>query len=142
MLFVGIEGGNKKERDIAESVVRWCISKLLPKIRNLKVVVKLRSLDIYGFCNTIDDDDRWYVLEVNRGMNLYDLISTLCHEMVHVKQYVKGEMKYDWRSGKTRWKAKLISDDVEYLDQPWEKEAYKLEEDLAKECFREIDVKI
>jgi hypothetical protein len=53
--------------------------------------------------------------------------------MVHIKQYVKGELG-DFR----QWKSRKISDKTEYYDLPWEKEAYRLEERLAMECFKEL----
>ena len=74
-------------------------------------------------------------------MKIFDLISALCHEMVHVKQYARKELRdvYDgaWHVG-TMWKKSPKNwDNVEYMEQPWEKEAYRLEVPLAIECFRE-----
>jgi hypothetical protein len=50
--------------------------------------------------------------------------------MVHVKQYAKGELKERYKYGhKQLWKGKDHSD-TDYWDQPWEKEAYKLQDEM------------
>ena len=138
---VVVTGGSKAEKEIVEKAVYWCIKKLLPRVRTLDIEVSIRKLNVYGYCLE-GDNNRHFELEIKKGLSLYDLISTVCHEMVHVKQYAKREMSFDYDSGRTRWKAKLIADSVKYEDQPWEKEAFKLEEDLALQCFKEIKVSV
>lgn len=138
---VVVIGGSKTEKQVVEKAVQWCIKKLLPRVRTLDIEVRIRKLNVCGYCLE-GDTNRKFELEIKKGMKLYDLISTVCHEMVHVKQYAKREMSLDYNSGRTRWKAKLISENTKYLDQPWEKEAFKLEENLAIECFKEIEVSL
>ena len=55
----------------------------------------------------------------------------LAHEMVHLKQFVRGEL-CDYETGRVQWKTRSFGR-VHYNDQPWEKEAYRLEEKLYKE---------
>ena len=74
-----------------------------------------------GTC--IDGDEREYFIEVNREQPLIDLCVTLCHEMVHVKQYIRKELFSDVNFYKTR---------EEYLNLPWEVEAYEKQEILYK----------
>jgi hypothetical protein len=45
-------------------------------------------------------------------------METVAHEMVHVKQYAKGELT------EQSWQGKLINPKQEYWDQPWEIEAH------------------
>jgi hypothetical protein len=52
--------------------------------------------------------------------------------MVHLKQFVKGEL-CDYENKKVQWKSKLLPDDMCYEDMPWEKEAYRLETKLYNE---------
>lgn len=57
-------------------------------------------------------------------------IKTLSHELVHAKQYLRGEITgYDriWRQGRKKIDCSHIKDEKEY---PWEQEAYKLEDEL------------
>ena len=134
MNMVEVKGGPAKEREIVEQTVYWCIKKLMPRVRTLDIEVKLTKCDAYGYC-LMTDNHKTFELEIRKGMNLYDLISTVCHEMVHVKQYYRKEMDDD----SNRWKSKQLSD-MDYMDRPWEKEAFRMEEKLAVECFKNIAI--
>ncbi len=58
------------------------------------------------------------------------MMQTLAHEMVHAKQYLRGEL-----SGYSlEWKGKECTDD-QYKTAPWEQEAYELEKKLYDKCF-------
>lgn len=135
MNTVEVIGGPAKEREIVEKTVHWCIKKLLPRVRTLDIEVKLTKCNAYGYC-LMTDNHKTFELEICKSMNLYDLISTVCHEMVHVKQYYRKEMNGDFN----KWKTQKIKESVDYMDLPWEKEAFRMEEKLAIECFKEISV--
>lgn len=137
MNFVEVKGGTKKEREVVQATISWCLRKLLPRVRTLDIEAKLTKCNAYGYC--LSTDRRNFELEIRKGMNLFDLIATVCHEMVHVKQYAKDELKETWDGHK--WKSKKVGD-VDYMDQPWEKEAFRLEESLAMECFKELKVSL
>lgn len=64
-------------------------------------------------------------LMINPSQSLRSSLLTLAHEMVHVKQYVTGEMK-DSSKGidYTVWKNKLVEiSSMNYYDLPWEVDA-------------------
>lgn len=70
---------------------------------------------------------------INIAKNSYDYtypfnerILTLCHELVHAKQFIKGELS---GSG-TVWKGVDMSLIRDIKNQPWEQEAFKLEVEL------------
>ena len=63
-------------------------------------------------------------------MNEEDYIRTLLHELVHLRQWVKGTLKM--KSGKFHWQGKNISE-IEYLNQPHEIEAFSEEKTLYNE---------
>lgn len=141
MNTIEVIGGKVKEREIVEATIAWCIKKMMPRIRTLEIEVKIKELgEAMGYCLE-GDTNREFQLEIKKGLSLYDLISTVCHEMVHVKQYAKGELRYRVQGGQ-QWKAKAISEKTEYMDLPWEKEAFKLERGLAIQCFEEISVSL
>lgn len=141
MNSVEVIGGKIKEREIVEATVAWCIKKMMPRLRTLDIEVRIKDLKkAMGYCME-GDSNRQFELEIKKGMNLYNLIITVCHEMVHVKQYAKGELRYK-SSGARQWKANIISNKTEYMDLPWEKEAFKMERDLAIQCFEEISVSL
>lgn len=67
---------------------------------------------------------REFVIQLKSRRSLKSTLITLAHEMVHVKQFAKGELN----PSNDRWKGKKIdTDKVEYSDLPWEIEASSLE---------------
>ena len=92
----------------------------------VKVIVT-NKIDVYGYCSieSYDDQDNVceLVMEVQTGQSNDEIIHTLAHEMVHIRQYVRGHLNEDM----TRWKGKEIdSESIDYDDHPWEIEAEKL----------------
>lgn len=75
-----------------------------------------------GLCEAIDK--RNFIIDVALYGNW---ITTLAHEFVHVKQFARGELN----EGLTRWKNKN-HEKTEYWDQPWEKEARRLQGKLVE----------
>jgi hypothetical protein len=134
---VSVTGGKKFERDIVEQTVAFCIRKMMPRLRTLDIEIKVKKLkDAMGYC-MMGDTNRDFELEIKSGMGMYDLISTVCHEMVHVKQYARKEIWLD-RDYNQRWKRSRVSSNTEYMDLPWEKEAFRQERALAVECFESM----
>lgn len=83
-----------------------------------------------GMVNQIDD--RELILGVYSRLDMYALFQTLAHEMVHVKQLAKGQLKYHTqRNGKVvfKWLGKTYKKD--YYDSPWELEAFGRQHLLA-----------
>lgn len=66
-----------------------------------------------------------FVIELDRQKKLKSILKCLAHEMTHVKQYAKGELKFHDHDLVTFKKEKYIDDD--YWLSPWEIEAYGYE---------------
>lgn len=81
---------------------------------------------------TLQNSLKKYEVRLFHSSDIYDMIATVLHEMVHIKQFRVGELGYTpvltWHDG-TR------ANDVEYDKQPWEKEAFKLEKKLVKKLL-------
>ena len=107
---------------------------------DIKLTKGLRKKEqAYGFCHIVDDSlskPREFCIELDTSMSYpFDQILTwLAHEMVHLKQFVRKEL-WDYESGRVQWKSRSYGR-VHYDDQPWEKEAYRLEGELY-EMFEE-----
>ena len=70
-------------------------------------------------------DRREANIEISWQQPLPDLMVTLAHELVHAKQYIRGEL-----SGKHRaWRGKCHVN-TQYDQLPWEQEAYQWEQTL------------
>jgi len=72
-------------------------------------------------------------------VSLMEMATTLAHEMVHVKQIAKGQMKFLPGDAKI-WKGKRYSKKTKYLDMPWEIDAFSKQELLLRRAI-EIDTK-
>jgi len=66
--------------------------------------------------------------------NMIYMATTLAHEMVHVRQLAKGQMKF--AKNKSRiWMGKRYKASTPYLDQPWEVDAYSKQELLLRRAI-------
>jgi len=106
-------------------------------MKGLDITVRLKTLDgdAYGYCLADDDESRVdrpraFELEIEKNMPLRRVLETICHEMVHVKQYARGELYEGSRIPKHRWQGKWLDKDPDYWDQPWEIEAHGREAGL------------
>ena len=107
-------------------------------VKNITLDIKLtkdlkKKEKAYGYCHIIDDNlnrPREFMIEVDASMKYpFDqILIWIAHEMVHLKQFVRGEL-CDYETGRVRWKKRMYGR-VHYEDQPWEREAYRLEEKL------------
>ena len=123
MIFV--TGGNFKQRQITYDLVEFAWKKLMPRIINCEINVILKNMVVYeGTC--IDTDVRQYEIEISKYLTGDDFITTVFHEMVHVKQYVRKELFSECNFYSTR---------DEYLNLPWEIEAYQTQETLLEEWY-------
>ena len=129
MNYIEVIGGNKFQKHTAEVVVGQMIQALMPRMRTLEITVNIKKLtgDAVGWC-MMEDTNREFTIDVHNKLTLKDFVTTICHEMVHVKQYARKET---CGYGK-KWKGKKIAPKTSYYDLPWEKEAYKLQDNLAQ----------
>jgi hypothetical protein len=74
---------------------------------------------------------------IDTAMSIENLIITLAHEMVHVKQYARGQITHGKNLKSKFWMGQKIKS--QYYDSPWEVEAYSRERVLANKIFQIID---
>lgn len=137
MNYIEIKGGTKAEKVIVQKTVDYCLKTLLPRYRTLELEIKLKNIkdDAVGYC-LMGDTNRQFEIEIQRGMSVKDIVTTVCHEMVHVKQYARKEMDdHLTSSGRAKWRGKLVKSDTKYYDLPWEIEAYEMQDDLADDIW-------
>jgi hypothetical protein len=141
MLYLNISG--KRHRRLCKSVVEWFMSKYLPR-HLIEVSVVHRGLlreGVYGWCTVEDCDSRprSFLIDIHNGLDVDDYTRTLLHELWHVKQFVRGDLR-DKRS-KRYWKNSDISD-IDYCDDPSETEAHEMESSLFSEYLLDTTPKI
>lgn len=132
---IDVFGSTKRKRELAERVVTFAKHKLFPKTQYVILDVELipnlvDKQGVAGCCGNAGD--RQFEILVDSKQSYDDFVSTILHEMVHVKQYIKGELK-EAAQFASIWKKKKYERDHEYHDRPWEIEAYALEKVLLEQ---------
>ena len=98
-------------------------------LNNVNIKVKVVTGDAPSGLCIIDEYNnqnkpRSFTIEINKNQSKLEILNAVAHEMVHVKQYVYGELNEQMSS----WLGQKIDcDEVDYFEQPWEVEAYNLE---------------
>lgn len=119
-----------------EAVIRAAVlfygKKLLPTLyKKITVTINYNKdipVEFEAETNWMDKNvfPKQFEISLCRGVkNFRKILQTLAHEMVHVKQFAKGEI-YDHKYRRTfKWGKKHFNIDKEdYWDLPWEIEAY------------------
>jgi len=129
-----IQGGFKGQRNRVIDVMTFCTDELLPLHRTLDIDVQLspleRNCNAMGQCLHVQGNE--FQIEIDSMQKLYDLILTVCHEMVHVNQYARKHLVEDFP--KSYWHGECHSDARCY---PWEIEAWKLQKPLAHSYIKQ-----
>lgn len=125
---IEVTGGKAYQRKYAQSIAHFCIEKLMPRMQTLDVNIVLKSIkdkeNTLGYC--LSQTNREFEIEIDKSLPLRTLLTTVAHEMVHVKQYARGELKGDYVWHNKTYNPKR----VDYWDEPWEIEAHGREAGL------------
>jgi DNA-binding transcriptional ArsR family regulator len=148
-MIITISGGNTSLRNLAHSLIEYCGAKLLsPTIRKSLIVDLEFSRTLYkedGLLGEIDFNDsnhrpKEFTITVDCTVPKRRIMETIAHEMVHLKQYAKGELIDLERSGKTRWQKQIVTSQTNYWDLPWEIEAHGRELGLFVRWAEQLDL--
>lgn len=126
MNYVEVRGGKAYQRDYVEKMVNYCITMLMPRMKSLDITVVLKDLkgSAFGYC--LSETTRDFEIEVDSKLTLRKMLTTVAHEMVHVKQYARRELTGDYT-----WQGRTYNPkNCNYWDQPWEIEAHGRETGL------------
>lgn len=84
------------------------------------------------------NEKKLILMRLESKLNLERLVEVIAHEMVHVKQTVRGQLSSNGIS--TFWRGKkVICSKINYYDRPWEIEAWSKQTLLTIKVFRLID---
>ena len=91
---------------------------------NIDLSIEFQTLkkEQYGFCDYEEDE---VIIIISKRLSVKDIIRTLFHELVHVRQYESKRLKHNGI-----WEGRTY--DCEYDKLPWEVEAFELEERMMK----------
>lgn len=118
-----------------ERATLFYAKELIPNTRirnNCTIRIKFDSkMNNYGSCGAegynTRNQPRLFSIEIHPGLGASGILSTLAHEMVHVKQLIFHETNDDL----SIWKGKRFNSDlVDYWEHPWEIDAHGRESGL------------
>lgn len=124
---------SKKKKKFLEQLMQSYVRQL--KLENSKhqVVVMLQPDDVDitldGYTVPSDDPNITLVVLPSKAKPI-KMALALAHEMVHVKQLAKGQLKIHHK-GYT-WRGKAYPSKTPYAERPWEVEAYAKQEHLMQ----------
>jgi hypothetical protein len=124
---VDMRNGNRK--DMIEGCLRVFIRELkLEKSKTQLFVFSKKDFEkeqgcagmVYPYAEGL------ITMDLDSRMSVEKLIEVVAHEMVHVKQIAKGQLKYVGK--KMFWKGQRVyPKKMSYYDHPWEIEAWKMQ---------------
>ena len=130
-MYLLATSGYGYRKQLCEDVVDWFITKFLPR-HKLHIGIEHKGLkreEAYGFCD-VDTDygdihrPRDFSIDLQAHMSHQLYVTTLLHELVHLKQWVIGSLRE--KRGRMYYDKELVNN-YEYLYQPHEIEARKEE---------------
>jgi Zn-dependent peptidase ImmA (M78 family) len=106
----------KNKENLICDAIAYGMAKLFPHESDVYINIEaIRKQGVCGDCMFEDDKD--FTIRLNKSLSLSDLVTTVLHELVHVKQYLEG-MVMDTESA--------------YEDRWQEVEAHALEKELTE----------
>lgn len=124
---------------LCKEAIKWYGKHLLGNrlYHNIEITIEFDDSDlnknVYGYCDWNDTNDRArdFTITINPNLGKRNMLLVLAHEMVHVKQYAKGELKDFVRVKRVKWKGKVYNEEnLDYWECPWEIEAHGREKGL------------
>ena len=136
---------NKSKYDM-ETICKLILTKILG-IEDVELYVYTNDKQVSMFDNanieirailTMQPMPHTYTLFLKSNVIYSELLSIICHEMVHLKQY--EQKKLFLKDKKFFWNNQEYSPEIPYWNRPWEiearKEQYKIEKEVKKLYFK------
>jgi hypothetical protein len=148
-MIINIEGSTENKRKYIKQAAKY-FEKLLFKRKIPTLVLNVELIHNLKKKETREGDCVWedrrtkprvFTVRLDSNTHLSDLIETFGHEMVHVKQYARGELKDHIIDHDTvYWYGEEYdSSKFHYYDWPWEIEAAGRERGLYIRYMEEFD---
>lgn len=146
-MFVSVTGSGKVKREMVEDISHFALSLLAPRLVgkltiDIELINDLRGKEqLAGDCIWEDSTyrPREFIMRVDSSQSLQEMLETVAHEMVHVKQYARGELKdLSYSCRVCKWKGKTLEwEKIHYYDHPWEIEAHGRERGIFVRWFEQ-----
>ena len=139
-MFITVTGSGSKKREMAGDIAYFCGLHLMPRLEN-KLFVNINLIRNLRIKEGLSGDAIWedqctrpreFTVRIDSTLDTQGMLETVAHEMVHVKQYARGELKDFARAANLcKWKGIIVEwEKINYYDLPWEIEAHGRERGL------------
>lgn len=145
-MVVSVTGSSKSKREMAEDIAHFSLGILAPRLGakleiDIVLINNLRNKEgIAGDCTWEDRSyrPREFTIRIDSSQSKQELLETIAHEMVHVKQFARGELKDTNSLHISKWNDKEVDDiKTNYYDLPWEIEAHGREHGIFIRWFEQ-----
>ena len=122
-------------KQICKKAIIFYAQKLLSKRLKESLQIHIEFIELseneFGYCNVEDDKNKSFLISINKDLTYEKTLIYIAHEMIHVKQYAKNELKDYVYNDKIRFRKEIFDKNrISYWQSPWEKEARKNEKKL------------
>lgn len=127
----------KIDKKICKRAVKFYGKQLLSNRLYESLEIHLEFIEMedneYGFCNAEDETNKSFLISINKNLTPEQTLMVLAHEMGHVKQYAKHELKDYVYGERIKFQDRIFEKaSVSYWQSPWEKDARKIERKLYR----------
>lgn len=131
----------QKKAKLLTEMMEFAAKQLLgTKQPNIVITIESEVTTAYHVTCEWEDrpiNPREFKIVLSSKITLGELGKALFHEMVHVKQMYKGELKQR-KNQQLFWKGEHVPNEIAYHELPWEIEAYRMQEELAEKYLEMI----
>jgi hypothetical protein len=134
MADIAISKCSKMQKRAIHEVTDFVLNRLCPRL-NDKMFISYKGIpdllikeNVEGDADFYDYGDsknpRDFIIRIDTTLDIKKFVETIIHELVHVKQYARGELK-PINGRMNKWnKQKYDLNKIDYWETPWEIEAY------------------
>ena len=106
----------------------------------IQVAFKHGFVDLFGCYATCDYPETGkIVIDVEAKLAKDRILPIMAHELVHAKQWLKGELSTTKNGKYQLWKGKKIPASIPYSAEPWEVEAMRKENIMAHQYLESLE---
>lgn len=129
------------DKKICKRAIKFYAEQLLSQRLKESLEIHVEFIELteneYAYCNAEDETHKYFLISVNKKLSAEETLLALAHEMGHVKQYAKFELKDYVYGGKIKFQNRIFEKaKVGYWRSPWEKDARKIERKLYRAFLR------
>jgi RNase P/RNase MRP subunit POP5 len=136
---------NREIRDAVYFYLKRLLGDSMSRKITLDIVIEkdlLKTYEMYAAISPLEADPRpkHYELEIDAKLPKKQFLVSLAHEMIHLKQFAKDQMRDLETKKMTRWLGEYyVEENIDYWARPWEKEAHDNEIGLYEQYLSEKD---